>query len=264
VLRADLLQSRLFVDRRGPRFSACRNFGLFTCRSVLLAAAFVFVLSGRSQAAPLCGADSLTNYLSLGSCSIGGATFSNFSLVTPLPTGAAAVPTNSVIVLPFSTTTSVGFQFLFDVTSTSFQLNELLFGYLASAAGFTDATLSMPGATATGDGSVTAIQDVCIGGAFATGSISGCPATQDANVAFAIDGDQSLSETLTFASVPLLGIVNDIAADGGLNGLASLRGGITNSFTVVAAQPVAEPATVTLLATGLAWALRARARRRQI
>ena len=62
------------------------------CRSVLLAAAFVFLLSGRSQAAPLCTADSLTNYLSLGSCSIGGATFSDFSLVTPLPTGATAVP----------------------------------------------------------------------------------------------------------------------------------------------------------------------------
>jgi hypothetical protein len=229
------------------------------CRSVLLAAAFVFLLSGRSQAAPLCAADSLSNYLSLGSCSIGGATFSNFSLVTPLPTGANAVPAGSVIVLPFSTTTSVGFQFLFDVTSTSFQLNELLFGYLASAAGFTDATLSMPGATASGDGVVTAIQDLCIGGAFTTGSVGGCSATQDANIAFAIDGDQSLTETLAFASVPLLGIVNDIAADGGLNGNARLAGGITNSFTV--ASPVPEPATVGLVCTGLAWIMRRRYRR---
>jgi len=240
VLRADLLR-------------------LTKCRSVLLAAAFVLVLSGRSQAAPLCGADSLTNYLSLGSCSIGGATFSNFALVTPLPTGANAVSTNSVIVLPFSTTTSVGFQFLFDITSTSFQLNELLFGYLASAAGFTDATLSIPGATASGDGVVTAIQDLCIGGAFTTGSLAGCSATQDANVAFAIDGDQSLSETLSFASVPLLGIVNDIAADGGLNGNAALAGGFTNSFTVTS--PVPEPATVGLVFTGLAWMLRSRYRR---
>jgi hypothetical protein len=242
VLRADLLR-------------------LTKCRSVLLAAAFVLVLSGRSQAAPLCGADSLTNYLSLGSCSIGGATFSNFSLVTPLPTGANAVSTNSVIVLPFSTTTSVGFQFLFDITSTSFQLNELLFGYLASAAGFTDATLSIPGATASGDGGVTAIQDLCIGGAFTTGSIGGCSATQDANVAFAIDGDQSLSETLSFASVPLLGIVNDIAVDGGLNGNAALAGGFTNSFTVTS--PVPEPATVGLVFTGLAWMLRSRYRRQK-
>lgn len=230
-------------------------------RSVLLAAAFILVLSGRSQAAPLCGADSLTNYLSLGSCSIGGATFSNFSLVTPLPTGANAVPTNSVIVLPFSTTTSVGFQFLFDVTSASFQLNELLFGYLASAAGFTDATLSMPGATASGDGVVTAIQDLCIGSAFTTGSLSGCSATQDANVAFAIDGDQTLSETLSFASVALLGIVNDIAVDGGLNGNAALAGGITNSFTVTS--PVPEPATVSLICTGLAWLMRSRYRRKE-
>ena len=259
MLRADFLHPRRVVDRRGPRFSARRNYCLMRCRSALLAAAFVLVLSGRSQAAPLCGADSLTNYLSLGSCSIGGATFSNFSLVTPLPTGANAVPANSVIVLPFSTATSVGFQFLFDVTSTSFQLNELLFGYLASAAGFTDATLSMPGATASGDGVVTAIQDLCIGGSFTTGSLAGCSATQDANVAFAIDGDQSLSETLSFASVPLLGIVNDIAVDGGLNGNASLAGGITNSFTVTS--PVPEPATVGLVFTGLAWMLRSRYRR---
>jgi hypothetical protein len=242
VLRADLLR-------------------LKKCRPVLLAAAFVFLLAGRSQAAPLCGADSLTNYLTLGSCSIGGATFSNFSLVTPLPTGANAVSTNSVIVLPFSTTTSVGFQFLFDVTSTSFQLNELLFGYLASAAGFTDATLSMPGATASGDGVVTSIQDLCIGGAFTPGTIGGCSAAQDANVAFAIDGDQSLSETLSFASVQLLGIVNDIAVDGGLNGNAALFGGITNSFTV--ASPIPEPATVGLIATGLAWILRRRLKPQQ-
>jgi hypothetical protein len=230
------------------------------CRSVLLAAAFVFMLAGRSQAAPLCGADSLTNYLSLGSCSIGGATFSNFSLVTPLPTGATAVSTSSVIVLPFSTTTSVGFQFLFDITSTSFQLNELLFGYLASASGFTDATLSIPGAIASGDGSVTAIQDLCIGGSFTPGSLAGCSATQGANLAFAIDGDQSLSETLSFASAPVLGIVNDIAADGGLSGNASLAGGFTNSFTV--ASPVPEPATVSLVAAGIVWLMRRR--RRQI
>jgi hypothetical protein len=230
------------------------------CRSVLFAAAFVFLLSGRSQAAPLCASDTLTNYLSLGSCSIGGATFSDFSVVTPLPTGAAPISTNAVIVLPFSTSSGVGFQFLFDVTSTAFQLNELLFGYFASATGFTDVTLAMPGATATGDGVVTAVQDVCIGGAFAIGSLGGCPAVQDANIAFAIDGDQSLSETLSFASTPLLGIVNDIAVDGGLGGNAALAGGITNTFTV--ATPVPEPATVTLLATGM-FTLILRARRRR-
>ena len=231
------------------------------CRSALLAAAFVFVLSGRSQAAPLCASDSLTNYLSLGSCSIGAATFSDFSLVTPLPTGATPIPTSAVTVLPFSTASGVGFQFLFDVTSSTFQLNELLFGYFASAPGFTDVTLAMPGASATGDGVVTAVQDVCIGGAFTPGSLGGCSTSQYANVAFAIDGDQSLSETLSFAATPLLGIINDIAVDGGLGGNAALAGGITNTFTV--AQPVPEPATLMLLGTGITLLLRSR-RRRQL
>ena len=85
------------------------------------------------------------------------------------------------------------------------------------------------------------------------------PPSQDANIAFAIDGDQSLSETLSFASTPLLGIVNDIAVDGGLSGNAALAGGFTNTFTV--ATPVPEPTTVTLLATGMAWILRSRRRR---
>ena len=230
------------------------------CRSALLAAAFVFVLSGRSLAAPLCASDSLTNYLSLGSCSIGAATFSDFSLVTPLPHGRHAHP--------HERGDRVAIQYPRRVSDSSscsmsrpapFQLNELLFGYFASAPGFTDVTLAMPGASATGDGVVTAVQDVCIGGAFTPGSLAGCPTSQDANVAFAIDGAQSLSETLSFAATPLLGIINDIAVDGGLGRKRRARGG-ESPIPSPSRNRCRSPRRWMLLGTGITLLLRSRRR----
>jgi hypothetical protein len=226
------------------------------CRSALLVAACVLLLSGRSQAAPLCTNGSLSDYLSIGSCSIGAATFGDFNLVTPLPTGATPIPTTQVTVMPFSTPSTVGFQFLFDVSASSGILRELLFGYNASVQSFTAANLAMTGASATNDGVVTAVQNVCIGDTYTAGSLTGCSTTEDANIVFAIDGDQLLTSAVLFAATPTLGIVNDIAVDGGLLGSAALTGSVTNSFNVVP-----EPTTGVLLATGLAWFLRSRSRR---
>jgi hypothetical protein len=231
------------------------------CRSLLLSTLLVFGLSARSQAAPLCTDGSLSDYLALGSCSIGSTTFSNFALVTPLPFGATPIPTNQVTVTPFSSSTAVGFQFLFDVSSAAGLLNELLFGYQVSGPGFTAANLGLSGASATGDGGVTTVQDVCVGGAFDPGTLNNCTGTQDANIVFQIDGDQGLSSAVLFASTLGLGIVNDIAVDGGLGGSASLAGSVTNSFTLTT--PVPEPTTGVLIITGMAWLLRSRRRGRQ-
>jgi hypothetical protein len=238
-------------------------FRLPALRCALIAAAFVFMLSGRSQAAPLCTGGSLTNYLSLGSCSIGSATFSDFSLITPLPTGATPVSTDAVTVVPIGDgVTTVGFQFLFGSSAAAGDLNELLFGYSASATGFTNATLALGGAGASGDGVVTGVQNLCIGGTFTPGGFDGCAGSENASIVFATAGDSSLIEILEFASTPLLGIINDIAIDGGLNGSAALGAGFVNLFNVAAAPAaVPEPATVTLLATGMAFVLRARRRK---
>ena len=226
------------------------------CRSALLAAACVLLLAGRSQAAPLCANGSLTSYLSAGSCSIGAATFSDFNLVTPLPTGATPIATDQVTVMPFSTPSTVGFNFLFNVSASTAVLNELLFGYNATVQSFTNATLAMAGASATDDGVVTAVQNVCVGGTYTTGTLNGCGGTEHANIVFAIDGDQLLTSAVLFAATTTLGIVNDIAVDGGTFGSAALSGSVTNSFNFVP-----EPTTGVLLATGLAWFLRARSRR---
>jgi hypothetical protein len=242
VLRADFLRS-------------------FVSRSVLLTMVFLMAMSGRALASP-CVPGNLTNYLSVGSCSIDSASFSGFSLVTPVPAGATPISTNSITVTPFSSSSGIGFLFGFDVGSDAGILRELLFGYQVSAAGLTGAGLSMTGATASVDGAVTAVQDACIGGTFSAG-LSGCSGVHNSNLVFAIDGDQLLTSALLFGSTGILGIVNDIAVDGGLQGNAALSGNVTNSFTVTTATPtVPEPTTLVLFGTGLLMLARVRRGRR--
>jgi len=224
-------------------------------RYSLLTVAFVLLMSSRSFAAP-CVPDTLANYLSVGSCSIDSLAFGNFNLVTPLPTGATAIPTGAISVTPFSSSSGVGFLFGFDVAADATFLRELLFGYQVSGAGLNGATLDMAGATAFDDGVVTGVQDVCIGGVFSPG-LAGCSGVRNSNIVFAIDGDQLLSSSLLFASASFLDIVNDIAIDGGLTGSASLTCNVTNRFAVAAAA-VPEPTTGLLVASGLGLLLRRR------
>jgi hypothetical protein len=214
-------------------------------RFTLLTAVFLLAMSGRALAAP-CVPGSLTNYLAVGSCSIDSATFSAFNLVTPLPSGATPISTDTISVTPFSTASGFGFLFGFDVRADAGILRELLFGYQVSATGLTSAGLAMTGASATDDGVVTGVQDVCINGTFATPP-TGCSGTPNSNLVFQIDGDQQLTSLLLFPPA-LLAIVNDIAVDGGVLGFATLGGSVANTFTVAA---VPEPASLLLVGTGL-------------
>jgi hypothetical protein len=216
-------------------------------RFTLLTAGLLLAMSGRALAAP-CVPGNLTNYLAVGSCSIDSATFSAFNLVTPLPSGATPISTDTISVTPFNTASGVGFLFGFDVRADAGILRELLFGYQVSATGLTGAGLAMTGASATDDGVVTAVQDVCVNGTFATPP-TGCSGTPRSNLAFQIDGDQQLTSALLFPPTALLAIVNDIAVDGGLLGFATLGGTVANAFTVTAAVP--EPASLLLFGTGL-------------
>jgi PEP-CTERM motif len=206
-------------------------------------------LSPRVVSAGPCVPDSLQGYLdAVTSCTLGGAEFGDFEVLAG-QNFATPIDPSLIQVTPLGP--SVGFMFTVNQDAGAGDLFESIFSYTASVATFNMAALSMAGATATGDGVVTVVEDVCVGSLFGPG-ISGCPAgNQRTNIVFAIDIDNDFDESAGFPPNAFLNIVNDLTVDGGLAGTASVAN-FTNLFAVTPAQTaVPEPATGLLLAAGL-------------
>jgi PEP-CTERM motif len=216
---------------------------------ICLLLGFSFLPSRVASAGP-CLPDSLQGYLNLASpCTLGGADFGDFDLLAG-QNGATPINPALIQVTPLGGPL-IGFQFTVNQDAGGGDLFESIFSYTASLATFSTAQLLMAGATATGDGVVTVVEDVCVGSLFGPG-ISGCPAgAQRTNIVFAIEGDSDNSESAVFPPNTFLNVVNDLAVDGGLAGTASVAS-FTNLFAAAPAQTVVpEPATGLLLAAGL-------------
>lgn len=216
--------------------------------------------SALPAAASSCVPGTLQTYLGAGPCMIGGATFDDFSLL-PLAFGSSPIDASLIQVTPLSAANQVGFRF--GVIASTTDVFETFFHYSVAGAGLTRATLQMAGSVASGDGVVTAVQDVCVGGSFPGGLPVGCPGAAVSNIVFEIEGDNDLDESSSFAAATFLDVDNDLFIDGGLAGSAALAGSITNLFDIQA-QPTAvpEPATGLLLVTGLGAIVRRRLQRR--
>jgi len=197
-----------------------------------------------ASAIPLCTPGSLSNYLGLGptGCTIGNTLYTDFGLL-PSPPGATQVLPANIGITPLSTPGHTGFEFGLNLNAGSGELLEFLLAFNVSGAAIARNTISLTGATAAGDGAVTLVEDKCLGGTFNPGSFIGCSGIPATLIAFAIEVDAELLQQLVFAPTGLIGVVADIAVDGGPNGTASL----TSASVMFQAQTVPEPGTLLLI-----------------
>jgi hypothetical protein len=217
-------------------------------------------------AGPCTSGDTLQNYLTLpppATCNVGGLTFSGFEIVPGL-FGATPIDPSGVTVNVLNSPTSPGLQFLMNSPAGPGDLFDLFLRFRVDASALDKALLSMTGATATGDGAVTAILDGCAGGAFPTGEPLNCPTTPGNVVLFAIESDQVTADEHLFPISSFFDIFVDITIDGGPNGTAGL-GSVDLRLDIPTATEVPEPRTEGLLLAGVAvlCALARRMRTRQ-
>lgn len=211
-------------------------------------------LSTLAVSAAPCTVGSLQSYISLSptGCTVGNDIFTGFVTV-PGQFGATPVAASSVTVTPGGTAANPNFTFSFGQTAVNAQLFESIFRFKETG-GVTVANITLNSPSATGNGAVTGVLDVCRNANFTGTSPTGCP-TGGLNATAEFDVLNSiLSSSVNTPNATSLDVFVDLTVDGGGTGTASLR-----SATVTFATP--EPSSMALVLFGVtacAWFARKR------
>ena len=123
----------------------------------------VLLLFESTAMAALCVTDSLSAYLGLPStgCTVGDAIFSGFAARNDLlQTGATPVAPTQILVNPLNVSSNPGLEFVVNLAASPGELLEAVIGFNVSGATFDGATLTMDGASATGDAAVTVVEEL--------------------------------------------------------------------------------------------------------
>jgi hypothetical protein len=230
-------------------------------RKLMLCAVVTLLLAPKAAAAPIACQVSvgLDAYLALSSegCFIGPAVLTDFVLGP----GTTIDPT-TVLVTPASLGGEFSLAFGLNQQAAAGDLHSILIRYSVTGAGFFMNALSMTGATATGDGVVTAIEDKCLDDSFQGDHPSApCPTSAVSHTALVLEGLEIAPLPSMFASTSFFDVFVEIVIDGGTAGSAALQGSVVNTFQSAA---VPEPATLLLLGPAAGLALHRRRLRRAV
>lgn len=222
-------------------------------RSILLCAAAVLLSTGRAQAATCTPGADLFFYVSLGSmgCQAGSLTFSDFELLSPLPSGANPINPAEVFITPLTGFNS-GLSFLLNQSVTG-SYSSLRLGFLVSSSQLINgANLQMTG-SAGGSGLADVIYEGCEGQPAIAGF---CPGASSNAITFVSEFDSDLSEFAPNMRQALLGVSLQFDADG-TGGTATL------GTAAVTFAEVPEPSYALFIGPALLAAALARSRLRQ-
>lgn len=193
------------------------------------------------DAAPMATSGPLSSYIAAGNegFMIGTTRLFDFA-VQPVDPDATAISPNNITVNPLNTPGSPGLDFVINRNATGGQLLEVRISYTVMDVGLQGATLSIDGASATGDSATSVFEDITpSGGSVLTLGV------------FQLSDDAELSDSVSFTPTSSLTVLNDVAIDG-FGGTAALNS-VRNTFLI----PEPGSASLLLLA-GAALGLRRR------
>jgi hypothetical protein len=182
---------------------------------------------------------------------VGDIRFYDFISLGPL--GGTQIPEAGIAVNASGGGLTASLEFVANAAAGPGELLEARIGYTLQAPGPLLARLAMTGSSASGDGVTTVVERFCLGDAFA-GDF--CFGPEDALIVIDPGFDPILSESKALPLVVTLGVIKEIAVDGGTAGSATI-GSAINQFVIVP-----EPGTMLLGVSALMACVWLRARRR--
>lgn len=156
------------------------------------------VLSSTTIWGSPCLPGNLQNFSNLGAtgCQVGTVQFTNFTTLPPQNVATAIDPAH-VQVTPGGTVSNPMLLLTLNTTANAGQTFESFFRFSASDS-LAGASIGLTSPTATGDGAVTGLLDVCPNASFAGSAPSGCPTSPASLAVFTIAQSSLLSNSGSF------------------------------------------------------------------